>query len=93
MDHSTVENLLLIKANDGVWSEKERKEIIARAVEIYLQKRRKTKITRPEQAATSSTADAVTVDISSSSSSYSESNSDDSDSDFDWYDSENTDDL
>ena len=44
-----MEDLLITKANDSAWSEAERKEIIARAVEIYLEKRRKVQLARPEQ--------------------------------------------
>lgn len=49
MSHETMEDLLLTKANDSAWSEAERKGIIARAVEIYLEKRRKVQLARSEQ--------------------------------------------
>ena len=41
MDHKTMENLLVIKSNDHVWSSTERKSILTRAVKLYLEKRRK----------------------------------------------------
>ena len=49
MSHETMEDLLLTKANDSAWSEAERKSIIARAVQIYLEKRRKVQLARSEQ--------------------------------------------
>jgi hypothetical protein len=41
MSHETLELLILIRCNDKVWSEEERKEIIERAADIHLQKNRK----------------------------------------------------
>ena len=43
MHHSTIEKLLLLNVNDKNWCDVEREEIIERAVETYLQKRRTTK--------------------------------------------------
>ncbi len=39
--HETMEDLMVIKANDKIWTEAERKEILNLAVEKYLEKRRK----------------------------------------------------
>ena len=36
LDHSTVNNQMLIKCNDKIWSEAQREEIIKRATEIYI---------------------------------------------------------
>ena len=44
MKHDRIESILMIKGNDKNWSPDEREEIIARAVEIYTEKRRKRKI-------------------------------------------------
>ena len=44
LKHSTLEDLLLVKLNDGAWNEDEREEIIERALQIYLRKRRKRKL-------------------------------------------------
>ena len=44
MKHSTMTDLMLIKGNDNCWSAKERKEILQRALEFYMEKRRKVKI-------------------------------------------------
>ena len=44
MTHETMENLMIVKGNDKVWTEKEKKDILARSVDIYLEKRRKTKL-------------------------------------------------
>ena len=35
---------MIVKGNDKVWMEKEKKDILARCVDIYLEKRRKTKL-------------------------------------------------
>ena len=43
MGHAKMDMLLNIAVSDKNWSEEERCEIIDRAVEIYLEKRRKTK--------------------------------------------------
>ena len=42
MSHDTLENSVIVSGNDSIWSEKEREEIIDRALEIYLSKRRIT---------------------------------------------------
>lgn len=47
MSHSTLENLIIIKGNDRNWSQKEREEILSRAVSIYLKKRRYKKVDSP----------------------------------------------
>ena len=41
MKHKRMESILITGANDKNWTVKERDEIIERAVEIYLEKRRK----------------------------------------------------
>ena len=51
MSHDTLENSVIVSGNNSIWSEKEREEIIDRALEIYLSKRRITTL--------SSTADSV----------------------------------
>ena len=40
MGHDTLENSVIVSENNSIWSEKEREEIIDRALEIYLSKRR-----------------------------------------------------
>ena len=47
LKHKTIEDMLLIKANHKIWDEKEREAILDRSTEIYLQKRRWTKIDEP----------------------------------------------
>ena len=42
--HETMEDLMVIKANDKIWTEAERKEILNLAVEKYLEKRRKVRL-------------------------------------------------
>ena len=44
MQHDTMEDCLLIAANSSNWSEQDKEEILNKAVEKYLQKKRKTKI-------------------------------------------------
>ena len=44
IQHDTMEDCLLIAANSSNWSEQEKEEILNKAVEKYLQKKRKTKI-------------------------------------------------
>ena len=52
ISHNTLENSVIVSGNNSTWSEKEREEIIDRALEIYLSKRRITTL--------SSEADSVT---------------------------------
>ena len=40
MSHDTLENSVIVSGNNSIWSEKEREEMIDRALEIYLSKRR-----------------------------------------------------
>ena len=47
MKHRRMESVMIISGNDENWSAVEREDIIKRAVEIYLAKRRKTKIASP----------------------------------------------
>ena len=49
MKHVTMQQLMLINLNDKNWCEAERDEIIERAVEDYLEKRRSTRFEEPEQ--------------------------------------------
>lgn len=44
MSHSTLENLILIRCNDGIWFDYERNEIIQRAADIHLMKQRKLRV-------------------------------------------------
>ena len=48
MKHGRMESILITGANDKNWSTKEREEIIERAVEIYLEKRRKRTVSSLE---------------------------------------------
>ena len=52
MSHDTLENSVIVSGNNSIWSEKEREEIIDRALEIYLGKHRITTL--------SSEADSIT---------------------------------
>ena len=45
MKHATMEELLLLNLNDKIWSDIEREDIIEKAVDNYLKKRRVTKQT------------------------------------------------
>ena len=40
-NHNTLQNHMIIKCNDKNWSETEREQLLARATEIYMSKRRK----------------------------------------------------
>ena len=40
MSHKTMENRMLIAGNDRNWSEEEREQLIMRAVDLYMEKRR-----------------------------------------------------
>ena len=42
MSHNTLKNSVIVSGNNSIWSEKEREEIIDRALEIYLSKHRIT---------------------------------------------------
>ena len=44
LKHDMMEKYLIVKLNDKIWNEKEREEIIDRAVEIFLKKSRKSKV-------------------------------------------------
>ena len=44
MNHDLMENLLMVKCNDRAWSTKEKSDILNRAVQMYLEKRRKRKL-------------------------------------------------
>ncbi len=45
--HKRMEQILIISSNDKNWTAQERNEIIERAVDIYLEKRRKTIVAEP----------------------------------------------
>ena len=47
MKHKRMEQILIISSNDKNWTIQERNEIIERAVDIYLQKRRKAIVAEP----------------------------------------------
>ena len=47
MKHRRMESVLMISVNDKNWSQRERDDILERAVDIYLEKRRKTKMSEP----------------------------------------------
>ncbi|XP_064597900.1 zinc finger protein 862-like [Liolophura sinensis] len=44
MNHDTMENLLLIKLNDLVFSQSEKSQVIERSLEKFMEKRRKSKV-------------------------------------------------
>ena len=48
MRHETLEDSVVILENDKIWSTNERKEIIERARQIYMNKRRTTKLVGEE---------------------------------------------
>lgn len=50
MSHKTMNMLLKIKISDKLWNDIERKELIDRALEIFLNKRRRTRMTENEPA-------------------------------------------
>ena len=49
MKHRRIELILIIGANDKNWTVKERGEIFKRALDIYIEKRRKTKLEPPRK--------------------------------------------
>ena len=49
MKHRRMELILIIGANDKNWTVKERSEIFERALDIYLEKRRKTQFEPPRK--------------------------------------------
>ena len=48
MSHSTLENLILIRCNDGIWLDYERNEIIQEAAGIHLSKQKKLRVDSEE---------------------------------------------
>ena len=40
--HSTIEDIMIVKLNDKIWSESERREIMESALKKFLRKRKKT---------------------------------------------------
>ena len=49
MKNRRMESILIIGANDKNWTVKERSEIFERALDIYLEKRRKTQFEPPRK--------------------------------------------
>ena len=47
LKHETIESLMKINLSDKIWTEKEKNEIVERAVDVYLSKRRGKKIAEP----------------------------------------------
>ena len=47
LKHETIESLMKINLSDKIWTEKENNEILERAVDVYLSKRRGKKIAEP----------------------------------------------
>ena len=45
MRHTRMEQLLAIRSNDKNWSQEEQEAILVRSVDIYLEKRRKKRLT------------------------------------------------
>ena len=50
-NHNTLQNHMIIKRNNKNWSETEREQLLTRATEIYMSKRRKTLTSSNEPAA------------------------------------------
>ena len=48
MSHSTLENLILIRCNDGIWLDYQRKKIIQQAADIHLTKQKKLRVDSEE---------------------------------------------
>ena len=46
ISHSTMEDLMMIKANQSVWSPKEKDDILDSALDHYMSKRRKLQVAR-----------------------------------------------
>lgn len=84
MRHNTTNEALIIYGNDSLWSTEEREAILDRAVEIYLESKRRRKVGQPGKPAKrrrlddegSSVSDVSSVDMSSECSSDGEINSD-----------------
>ena len=55
MSHDTLEDSVIILGNDSLWSKQERVGIIERAREIYMSKRRRTKLSEKDQCNTTVT--------------------------------------
>ena len=51
VQHSTLQNQMIINCDDKNWSETEREQLLTRATEIYMSKRRKTDTSSNEPAA------------------------------------------
>ena len=47
LKHETIESLMKINLSDKIWTEKEKNEILERAVDVYLSKQRGKKIAEP----------------------------------------------
>ena len=47
LKHETIESLMKINLSDKIWTEKEKNEILERAVDVYLSKRGGTNIAEP----------------------------------------------
>ena len=47
LKHETIESLMKINLSDKIWIEKEKNEILERAVDVYLSKQRGEKIAEP----------------------------------------------
>ena len=77
MNHDTMEDSILIAGNSRFWTDMEREEILTKATEKYLMKRRRTKIASISQPGPSDSAEAVTDDQN-------EDEDDDSDDDYDF---------
>ena len=79
MSHTTMEDLMLIKGNDKVWSTGERNEILFRAVQIYMEKQQKTRLdiaeneTQEASCSKKNRLEPTVVDVDSSNSSDSDS--------------------
>ena len=82
MSHGTMEDLMLIRGNDKNWSAKERADLLCRAVEIYLEKRRKVRLDdgqEPKKQRVEKTSETVVEESSSEEDSESDSDSEDID--------------
>ena len=82
MDHQTMDDLMVVKCNNYVWTEQERREILDLAVARYMEKRRKTRVDNESIAKRPCPATVVEIEESSSSG----SSEDEDDDIFDDYD-------
>ena len=88
LHHSVMEDIMIIKCNDHVWTTVERKEIIEAAVNKYLQKRRKTRLLDTNATVSKKAKEICTAETAAETVQSSSSESSENDSDFYDFDSE-----